>query len=69
MYVLNRWCTENDMISDVFYFIYSTENEEQPKSILMKIYLKESWIFFKTVTFHRSALNTDGSSALPRQMH
>ena len=25
--------TENDMIFDEFYFIYSTENEEQPKTI------------------------------------
>ena len=57
MYVLNQGSTENDMISDEFYFIYSTENEEQPKTIKRKLKLKESWILSKTVTFHLFTAN------------
>ena len=59
MYVLNQGSTENDMISDEFYFIYSTEIEEQPKTAkkVPKLKRKESWIHSKTVTFHLFTAN------------
>ena len=51
--------TENDMIFDEFYFIYSTEIEEQPKTAkkVPKLKRKESWIHSKTVTFHLFTAN------------
>ena len=59
MFVLNQGSTENDMIFDEFYFIYSTEIEEQPKTAkkVPKLKRKESWIHSKAVTFHLFTAN------------